>query len=216
MNETSLDDLMLQAAYKNFFDMIENLEIQAKTDEKICEINNQMYLLFREILKEVLVQTEFQLNCYRCHEKLLKNDKITLENTLKSLKEETNLIKTSKNHQNIEIAMKIEEAHKEKAFLEEQCLNFESKVASLYLSSSSLIEFTKDLASQSKDRDQEIQKLLDLSDSVKDKSTNANNSSLKTDSEKAAPIKLNSPKNFLGSYFSGMFRKKESSVGEKS
>ena len=92
--------------------------------------------------------------------------------------------------------------------MEEQCVNFEYKISGMQISSNSLVEFSKDLSLTSRNKEIELRKLVDVADSIRDKSTNANNSSLKGELDKSGTNQVSSPKFSIGSYFSGVFKRK--------
>ena len=138
----------------------------------------------------------------------MKKDQKTLSVSQGNLKQEVLSLQTEKNQKKFQIEAEIDKLSKEKRFLEEQCVNFEYKISGMQISSNSLVEFSKDLSLTSRNKEIELRKLVDVADSIRDKSTNANNSSLKGELDKSGTNQVSSPKFSIGSYFSGVFKRK--------
>ena len=203
MSEISIEDRMLQSAYESFLSLANYIESNTFGNDSIFQITNQMYSLHREILKEVFIQAEFQLECYRCHQKLLLNDQTNLIKSKKTLSEELNLmgidrgIGKTPNHQEL---MRI------KQNLEELCDVYTAKIENFEKSYEVLTSFLMKIKKDIGEKEVRIAKLSEFVGELREKSTNANNSLSKAGSEKSLSRDLEEKKG-IGTFLFGFFRK---------
>lgn len=94
MSSDDIEELMLDSLYEYFLSMISSIEKSSSYDINAQTMSNQMYHLFSEMLKDISIQTNLHLECYRSREKCLFVENGMLDNKKKAINEESDIIKT--------------------------------------------------------------------------------------------------------------------------